>query len=710
MTIHSFFKIHHKSTPQRYLHNSKYLHPISTPYHAQTPPSQYNAYYVMKRTLLLIASVFIAIGAMAQINYPIGGGIADAKCSHADRFYGGVTLRNTHSGNLQVVSFNQGITKENKSNYNVYNNCANSEQYFTIKAGATVKPGYVASWDGAWMNSYVFLDKDRNFEFESVDLVSTTGLAGSSNWLAEAPIFTAPTTAGTYYMRYKIDWDDNSPTNLKDLGEGDMMTDVKLVVENLNVSTEYNSEYGTVEITHAPTVCGEDLTFTVTPKANCIITSIKVRCGEGLNGNQTKDIAGLPVGLQYVPSASNVEMWKETPLNVNGTTYTFPGASVQGDLKIIVEFKEITLTSRNYYRIKNRAYGTYLFSAIADKSATGGEAYVQAGDKALFHGAIDYSDASQIWKIEEYSDGTKYVSCQGLYLAPINTTDDAISLLQEEPANMQVTEINDHFVIGNPGASTTASNNVPFLHATNAVSDNKFPETTIGKYVTHWSATESASQWIFEEAATIDITIGKGGYSTLNFDFPVKLAGASADKVGLVGYITGTDDGTTIEMFDAVYGGFEDGTEIVPANTPIIVNGTENATYTLQILNEEVSNHPNQSYLDYNTLSGTLMPLSFEDGHGKNIYGIATVNGETKFYKMTSGATTIGKNKAYYDTTTTGVSKFDIRFGETITNINNAVNEENVLDKVYYDLNGRRVFYPTRGIYVTGSGKKVFVK
>jgi hypothetical protein len=199
----------------------------------------------------------------------------------------------------------------------------------------------------------------------------------------------------------------------------------------------------------------------------------------------------------------------------------------------------------------------------------------------------------------------------------------------------------------------------------------------------------------------------------MNFAFPVKLAGAGEGKAGLIGYVAGEDDGTSIEMFDAVYGGYTDGSENVPANTPLIVQGTDGATYTLQILNEEVTNHPNQGYLDYNSLSGTLMSQSFEAGHGKNIYGIATVNGETKFYKMTSGATTIGKNKAYYEipASSAAPAKLNITFGDnTTTNISNAVNEENVLDKVYYDLNGRRVFYPTRGIYVTGSGKKVFVK
>ena len=31
-------------------------------------------------------------------------------------------------------------------------------------------------------------------------------------------------------------------------------------------------------------------------------------------------------------------------------------------------------------------------------------------------------------------------------------------------------------------------------------------------------------------------------------------------------------------------------------------------------------------------------------------------------------------------------------------------------DNTLYDLNGRRVVRPTKGIYVTGSGKKVYIK
>ena len=48
--------------------------------------------------------------------------------------------------------------------------------------------------------------------------------------------------------------------------------------------------------------------------------------------------------------------------------------------------------------------------------------------------------------------------------------------------------------------------------------------------------------------------------------------------------------------------------------------------------------------------------------------------------------------------------------GDSITSIGNAVQTKAQGDEVYYDLNGRRVLYPTHGIYVKGNGQKVFIK
>lgn len=53
---------------------------------------------------------------------------------------------------------------------------------------------------------------------------------------------------------------------------------------------------------------------------------------------------------------------------------------------------------------------------------------------------------------------------------------------------------------------------------------------------------------------------------------------------------------------------------------------------------------------------------------------------------------------------------FDLGGGE-VTEIDNApIMRDCDADNAYYDLKGRRVVYPTRGIYVKGNGQKVFIK
>lgn len=81
-------------------------------------------------------------------------------------------------------------------------------------------------------------------------------------------------------------------------------------------------------------------------------------------------------------------------------------------------------------------------------------------------------------------------------------------------------------------------------------------------------------------------------------------------------------------------------------------------------------------------------------------------NKEIGFYLLNESDRTIAANKAYLvaPTEASGIKAFTFDFGGT-TGIENteAVNEA----EEYYDLQGRRVMNPTKGIYVTKSGKKV---
>ena len=71
-------------------------------------------------------------------------------------------------------------------------------------------------------------------------------------------------------------------------------------------------------------------------------------------------------------------------------------------------------------------------------------------------------------------------------------------------------------------------------------------------------------------------------------------------------------------------------------------------------------------------------------------------------------------NKAYILITDLGAasqaaSLLQFNFGGEATGIDGVVADD-AKETIYYDLNGRRVLYPTQGVYVTNTGKKVFIR
>ena len=113
-------------------------------------------------------------------------------------------------------------------------------------------------------------------------------------------------------------------------------------------------------------------------------------------------------------------------------------------------------------------------------------------------------------------------------------------------------------------------------------------------------------------------------------------------------------------------------------------------------------------------MNGTYLATKFEEGDAANIYGIAKVNDVVAFYKM-QGGTTIKQNKGYIRSTSSNAPRMELTFGEGETTGIESVLEDNsrresIDTSVLYDLNGRRVLYPSRGIYVTAGGQRIFLK
>lgn len=206
---------------------------------------------------------------------------------------------------------------------------------------------------------------------------------------------------------------------------------------------------------------------------------------------------------------------------------------------------------------------------------------------------------------------------------------------------------------------------------------------------------DSGYYWIIEEVGYLPISMGD--YAT--FYSPVPLSRGYGD----------------IERVKAYTGELESGrfvlTEIegnIPANTPVILEykneKQDNGCVYLEVVADADNANANN-----NSLSGTFVTIPKENVNATGtICTMQMLNDELGFYRFNGD--NLGGFKAYLDVPAEySQSGLRIVIGGEETGIDNVAAGKN--DKeVYYDLNGRPVLYPAHGIYVTGSGKKVFFK
>ena len=202
-----------------------------------------------------------------------------------------------------------------------------------------------------------------------------------------------------------------------------------------------------------------------------------------------------------------------------------------------------------------------------------------------------------------------------------------------------------------------------------------------------------------KEVTSIPVTIKPTLWTSLCFPVDVIIPD------NLKAYKAGSTEGKTINLDELTAG------TRIPAGTGFLaladaVSYTDGAyTFDIATGTEPAAN------LSGNLFTSTKVKRTGMDG--VDYFALATKNAVTGFYKVTSG--TVPANKAYllgeHLSFSNGTQMLQLAIGEgTDTGIANVNAENSGKAETYYDLNGRIVVYPTRGVYVTGSGRKVFVK
>lgn len=202
-----------------------------------------------------------------------------------------------------------------------------------------------------------------------------------------------------------------------------------------------------------------------------------------------------------------------------------------------------------------------------------------------------------------------------------------------------------------------------------------------------------------QKVTTYPVSVSAAGYASLCLPFSVTLP-----QSGLTAYkVTDINRNNNNEMTLESVG------STIPAGEPVILQGAA-GNYTLTI------NADNGTKATNNILTGATVKRT---GISEEYYALAkkTID-ETEtvaFFRVST--TNMPANKAYLlkkniPASAVNAAMFMFNFdgnGGEVTDINTATKAETE-SNVYYDLNGRRVLYPSHGIYVKGNGQKVFIK
>lgn len=199
---------------------------------------------------------------------------------------------------------------------------------------------------------------------------------------------------------------------------------------------------------------------------------------------------------------------------------------------------------------------------------------------------------------------------------------------------------------------------------------------------------DKGNYWQLEKVTSVPVSISDALYASVGFPFAVQVPAGSGVKAY---YATAAADGelTLSEIADG----------IIPAYTGAILAATAATEVNLAIVTTDKT-------LENKLVAATAKRTGFA-ADANYMLGVDSDN-EVKFLQAT--ITTVPANKAYLPAAnvTNSNNALAFNFGGESTGIANTLKDkENVQ---YFDLNGRVVLYPSNGIFITNTGKKVFIK
>ena len=277
-----------------------------------------------------------------------------------------------------------------------------------------------------------------------------------------------------------------------------------------------------------------------------------------------------------------------------------------------------------------------------------------------------------------------------------------------EPANGGVVAVNGK------GASATVEGNTQVALSATANDGYTFDGwfcngVCVSTVVEYSFAVTANAQYVAkfkeQEKPFFDLTVTSAGYATLYLDKAVEI------PTGVEVYIANAVDGEYLKMQQVE--------NFVPANTGVIIKA-DAGKYIFPYVDYEVPAICN------NLLNGTIVNEYINVPTGSKAYVLSIVDGEVGMYltELNDGRFLNNANKAYLLLSSNGLNIYDDKVIDTsaggqlsngfrfdfsgITTVED-VRFESSDAKACYDLQGRKVDTPSKGLYII-DGRKVLVK
>lgn len=382
-----------------------------------------------------------------------------------------------------------------------------------------------------------------------------------------------------------------------------------------------------------------------------------------------------------------------TEASINAAKAAVEAATTVAGVDAAMELVYIPVLDANaYYRIASvsstnkYASSAPIFVGTDGKLATSYNANL-SGDRVIRRVAEGSALVPQLWQFTANADGSYKIknANTGLHMSP---------WVSGSPIDMPIAENNSgNFTLkANSSAAFTGDDCQTMMqmvlsgHLINAYGGNN------NNIMQNWDdKTDKGCYWQIIKVTEIPVEISAANYASVGFPFAVQVPAESGVKAFYVASIANGMMGLKE---------FENG--IIPANQGAILYHDGETSVNLAITTTDAT-------VDNKLVAATAKRVGFD---AESTYVLA-LNGEGNAAFLKSELTSVPANKAYVAaesvSTESSAAVLNFTFGGTTTGINGveATDNSNV---EYYDLNGRRVLYPSNGIFVTNAGKKVFIK